>query len=57
MEPLAYRMRPTTLDEVLGQKHLIGENKILRKCVENKRLFSMIFLDLLVVEKQRWLVF
>lgn len=42
MEPLAYRMRPTTIDEVIGQKHLIGENKILRKCIENKHLFSMI---------------
>lgn len=42
MEPLAFRMRPTCLNEVIGQKHLIGENKILRKCVENKHLFSMI---------------
>ena len=42
MEPLAFRMRPTCLSEVIGQKHLIGENKILRKCVENKHLFSMI---------------
>ena len=42
MEPLAYRMRPTCLNEVIGQKHLIGENKILRKCVEKKKLFSMI---------------
>lgn len=41
-EPLAYRMRPTCLDEVVGQKHLIGKNKILRKCVEKKQLFSMI---------------
>lgn len=42
MEPLAFRMRPTCLNEVIGQTHLIGENKILRKCVENKHLFSMI---------------
>ena len=42
MEPLAFRMRPTCLSEVIGQKHLIGENKILRKCVENKHLFSII---------------
>lgn len=42
-QPLAFRMRPTTLDEIVGQEHLIGENKILRKCVENKELFSMIF--------------
>ena len=36
-------MRPEKLDEIVGQEHLIGENKILRKCVENKQLFSMIF--------------
>ena len=30
MEPLAFRMRPTCLNEVIGQKHLIGKNKILR---------------------------
>lgn len=43
MQPLAYRMRPETLDEIVGQKHLIGENKILRKCVLEEKLFSMIF--------------
>lgn len=42
-QPLAYRMRPEQLDEIVGQQHLIGENKILRKCVEKKQLFSMIF--------------
>ena len=42
-QPLAYTMRPTSLDEIVGQKHLIGENKILRKCVNEQKLFSMIF--------------
>ncbi len=42
-EPLAYRMRPKTLDEIIGQQHLIGEGCILRRCVEEKKLFSMIF--------------
>ncbi|OCN03900.1 recombinase RarA [Erysipelotrichaceae bacterium MTC7] len=42
-QPLAFRMRPTTLDEVVGQQHLIGKNQILRKMVEQKQLFSMIF--------------
>lgn len=32
-EPLASRMRPTNLNEVVGQSHLIGENKILRKII------------------------
>ena len=42
-EPLAFRMRPITLNEVIGQEHLIGENQVIRKCVENKVMFSMIF--------------
>ena len=33
--PLADRIRPKTLDEVVGQKHLIGEGKILRNIIEN----------------------
>lgn len=39
---LAYRMRPTSLDDVLGQQHLVGENGILRKFVETKHPFSII---------------
>ena len=42
-EPLAFRMRPTRLDEIVGQQHLLGEQAILRRCIEEKRLFSMIF--------------
>lgn len=42
-QPLAYRMRPQTLDEVIGQKHLIGTGKVIRRCIEEKRIFSMIF--------------
>lgn len=42
-EPLAFRMRPKTLDEVIGQKHIIGEGKVIRRCIEEKRVFSMIF--------------
>jgi len=42
-QPLAFRMRPNKLSDVLGQKHLLGENMIIRRCVEEKRLFSMIF--------------
>ena len=43
VEPLAFSMRPSVLDEIIGQQHLIGEGKVLRKCVENNMLFSMIF--------------
>lgn len=41
-EPLAYRMRPTKIEEVIGQKHLIGEDKILNRMVKAKQLSSMI---------------
>ena len=42
MELLANKYRPKLLSEVVGQKHLIGENKILTNLVKNKKLFSMI---------------
>ena len=41
-EPLAIKMRPKCLNDVVGQKHLISDNKIIRNMVNNKRLFSMI---------------
>lgn len=42
-EPLAIKLRPTCLDDIIGQKHLVGDNKIIRNLVKNKKLFSMIF--------------
>ncbi len=42
-QPLAERMRPKTLDDFAGQKHLIGEGKPIRKMIENNNIFSMIF--------------
>ena len=41
--PLADRMRPRTLDEYVGQPHLIGEGSLLRRAVQEDQLFSMIF--------------
>lgn len=41
-ELLSIKMRPKKLDEVIGQKHLIGENKVISNLVKNKRIFSMI---------------
>lgn len=41
-KPLAYRMRPKTIDEVVGQQHLVGEGKIIRRMVDAKQLSSMI---------------
>ncbi|HEY6163165.1 MAG TPA: AAA family ATPase, partial [Bacteroidia bacterium] len=40
--PLAERLRPTTLDDYIGQKHLVGEGAILRNAIENGILPSMI---------------
>ena len=41
-ELLARKMNPKSLSEVVGQKHLIGENKILSNLVKNGKIFSMI---------------
>lgn len=41
--PLAYRVRPKSLDEVVGQEHLVGPSSFLRKSVEEKTPFSFIF--------------
>lgn len=43
MRPLADKIRPKTLDNVVGQKHLIGSNKILRRIIEKKEIPNMIF--------------
>ena len=40
--PLAERMRPTTLDEVVGQTHLLGDSEILRQIVKNREPVSLI---------------
>ena len=41
-KPLAYKLAPTSLNEVIGQTHLIGNDKILTNLVKNKKIFSMI---------------
>ena len=42
-QPLAARLRPGTLEEIVGQKHLLGPGKILRRLIEQDRISSMIF--------------
>ena len=42
-QPLAARMRPDTLEEFAGQKHLIGEGKVLRRLIASDTISSMIF--------------
>ena len=41
--PLASRMRPRTLDEVAGQKHIIGKDKLLYRAIRADQLGSVIF--------------
>jgi putative ATPase len=41
--PLAEKLRPTSLDDYIGQKHLVGENAILKKAIETGNIPSMIF--------------
>lgn len=43
MEPLARRMRPTKVEDIVGQEHILGEGKMLRRAIETDRLGSLIF--------------
>ncbi len=43
LQPLAARLRPQSLDEFAGQKHLLGEGKVLRRLIESDKVGSMIF--------------
>ena len=42
-QPLAARMRPSTLDEIAGQQHLLGPGKVLRRLISSDNIGSMIF--------------
>ena len=42
MKPLAERLRPQTLDEYIGQQHLVGEGAVIRRMIEQKRISSFI---------------
>ncbi len=41
--PLAYRMRPRTLDEFVGQPHIVGKGRLLRRVIQADQLSSLIF--------------
>ena len=41
-KPLAIKLQPTSLSDVIGQRHLIGEDKVLTNLVENKHIFSFV---------------
>lgn len=42
MQPLAERLRPKTLDDYIGQKHLVGQGAVIRRMIEQKRISSFI---------------
>lgn len=42
IKPLAFRMRPKTIDHIIGQQHLVGKGQIIHRMIESKRLSSMI---------------
>ena len=42
-QPLADRIRPQTLDEVVGQRHILGENGLLRRVIESGKIPNMVF--------------
>ena len=53
--PLASRIRPRTLEEVVGQQHIIGKDKLLYRAIKADKLSSIIFTDLRVRERLHWL--
>lgn len=42
MKPLAYLMRPKNFEDIVGQKHLVGQNGVIKKMIDSKQLFSFI---------------
>lgn len=42
MQPLAYRLRPKTFDDIIGQDHLVGNDGIIRKMISTNKVYSMI---------------
>lgn len=52
--PLASRLRPTTLDEVVGQEHIIGKDKLLYRAIKADKLSSIIFYGPPGTGKQHW---
>jgi putative ATPase len=52
--PLAARMRPQTLEDVVGQDHIIGPGKLLRRAIEADRMGSIILFGPPGCGKPRW---
>ena len=52
--PLASRLRPATLDEVVGQSHIIGKDKLLYRAIKADKIRSVIFMARRGLARQRW---
>lgn len=52
--PLAVRMRPKNLDEVAGQQHIIGKDKLLYRAIKADKISSLIFMALREQERPHW---
>lgn len=52
--PLASRLRPRTLDEIVGQQHIIGKDKLLYRAIAADKISSVIFYGLREQGKRRW---
>lgn len=52
--PLASRLRPRTLDEVVGQQHIVGKDKLLYRAIQADKLGSIIFTDLREPVRPPW---
>lgn len=53
-QPLAERMRPRTLEQYIGQKHLVGKGAVLRNMIEARRVSSFLCGGLREWARQRW---
>ena len=51
--PLASRIRPRTLDEIVGQQHILAKDKLLYRAIKADKLSSVIFTDRREPERQR----
>ena len=54
MRPLADEIRPTDLDEVVGQEHILGEGALLRRIIESGNIPNMVFYGPSGTARPRW---
>ena len=53
-QPLADKIRPTELDDMVGQEHILGERGLLRRLIDSGNIPNMIFTALRASAKRRW---